>query len=128
MPEGPEILNAANQLQRVLVGNVLQEIYFRMARLKPFEACRVGTTVEAIETRWQGNAHETEQRTHALHAQRIARSLVRRRARPSAPNPAQAHGGVAYTTSLRAALQRYNNQRARRPRRARASIFEQART
>jgi endonuclease-8 len=51
MPEGPEILNAANQLQRVLVGNVLQEIYFRMARLKPFEACRVGTTVEAIETR-----------------------------------------------------------------------------
>ena len=51
MPEGPEILNAANQLRSVLVGATLSDVYFGLARLKPFEARLRGASVKDIETR-----------------------------------------------------------------------------
>lgn len=51
MPEGPEILNAANQLQSALVGATLLDVYFSQTHLKPFEARLQGATVKHIETR-----------------------------------------------------------------------------
>ena len=51
MPEGPEIRRAADQIERVLKGQVVEAIHFGLPPLKKHQASLAGQTVLGIETR-----------------------------------------------------------------------------
>ena len=51
MPEGPEIRRAADQIERVLKGQVAQAVQFGLPLLKQYEKSLTGQSVLGIETR-----------------------------------------------------------------------------
>jgi endonuclease-8 len=50
MPEGPEIRRAADRVAAVLVGNIVTDVRFGLARLEHFEEMLSGHAVTAVET------------------------------------------------------------------------------
>ena len=51
MPEGPEIRRAADRIAKILVGQVIEEAWFALPRLKRFNAEITGMRVHRIDTR-----------------------------------------------------------------------------
>ncbi|MEO0825547.1 MAG: endonuclease VIII [Cyanobacteria bacterium J06635_15] len=50
MPEGPEIRQAADALERAIAGQPVDAIFFAFEHLKPYEAKLTGTAVSQIQT------------------------------------------------------------------------------
>lgn len=51
VPEGPEIRRAADQIEKVVLGQKATEVFFAFDRLKDYERDLAGRTVTAVETR-----------------------------------------------------------------------------